>query len=67
MLLMARPWGPIDIGQRRETRDADLLDRQVRGDVLVTVLPRQGGLGFGRAGAQLLPEDVVRDNLQVTG
>jgi nucleoside-diphosphate-sugar epimerase len=30
MLLMARP-GPIDLGQRRETRDADLLDRRVRG------------------------------------
>ena len=27
--------------------------------VACRVLPRPGGLGFGRAGAQLLPEDVV--------
>src|SRR5439155_18332710 len=39
--------------------DADFLDLEVPGDVLVASLPGQGGLRFGGAGAQLLPDDVV--------
>src|SRR6266540_3368438 len=39
--------------------DADFLDPQVVGDVLVAALAGQGGGGLGRAGAQLLADDVV--------
>src|SRR6266567_533088 len=39
--------------------DPHLLDLEVAGDVLVPSLPGQGGLRFGGAGAELLPDDVV--------
>src|SRR5262249_45191349 len=59
---LAVPFGGLGVVADHEPLvlgDADLLDPQVRRDVLVAALTRQGSAGLGGAGAQLLPDDVV--------